>query len=86
VPLVGNISIYHNATTYYSKTTVGHCKIELNNPIIVIVIIFNSSKAVSMVVAAWNLTAFPLVALGGAVASFLRDPDPTTNDTCIILK
>jgi hypothetical protein len=77
---------YHSVTSCYSKRAVGQCKLKFNIPIIVIVIICNSTKAICMLLTAWNTKEYPLVTLGDAIASFLENPDPTTRNMCLVSK
>jgi hypothetical protein len=77
---------YHSVTSCYSKIAAGHCKIKFNIPIIVIVIICNSTKAICMLLTVWNTKEYPLVTLGDAVASFLEDQDLTTRNMCLVSK
>jgi hypothetical protein len=63
-----------------------HCRLDFNLHIIVIVLVANLVKAVIMCFVAFWMRESPLMTLGDAVASFLDEPDPSTDNMCLISK
>lgn len=59
------------------------CKVQFSFDIMVIVIICNLVKAVSMLLTVSTCKAPPLVTVGDAVASFLTTPDARTKGFCL---
>lgn len=62
------------------------CKFQFSLPIMVVVISCNLIKAICMGFMAWKRDKAPLVTLGDAIASFLDQPDPTTEGNCAVGK
>lgn len=60
-----------------------HCKLQFSVTIMIVVIVCNLVKAICMGVIAWKQDQQPLVTLGDAIASFLRQPDMTTAGRCV---
>ncbi|KAF4974688.1 hypothetical protein FZEAL_8435 [Fusarium zealandicum] len=64
--------------------------LNVNGPLLSVMVIFNLLLVLSLIVAlalALTRRSFsPLVTLGDALASFLADPDPSTQDCCLISK
>ena len=59
------------------------CKLQFSITIMVAVISCNFVKLVCMIIVAWKLRFHPLVTLGDAIASFLNEPDSTTDGICL---
>lgn len=59
------------------------CELQFSVAIMVIVITSNFIKFVCMTWMAWKLDSQPLVTLGDAIASFLNQPDSTTDGMCL---
>ena len=59
------------------------CELQFSVAIMIIVITCNFTKLVCMIWMAWKSNSRPLVTLGDAIASFLNQPDPTTNGMCL---
>jgi len=61
-----------------------HCKLEVSLAIVIVVVSCNLLKAICMGIIAWKKDLEPLVTLGDAIASFLDQPDPTTEGNCLV--
>lgn len=59
------------------------CELQFSVAIMIIVIACNLTKFVCMTWMAWKLDSRPLVTLGDAIASFLNEPDSTTDGMCL---
>ena len=66
-----------------STKTEDRCKLQFSVAIMVIVIACNFIKLVSISVVIWKPRFHPLITLGDAIASFLNEPDSTTNGICL---
>lgn len=62
------------------------CKLQLSVAIIIIVLLCNLVKAVCIGLIAWDKNTKPLVTVGDAIASFLRQSDTSTEGSCIVGK
>ena len=69
-----------------SQRTPEHCKLQFSVEIIILVIVMNFVKLVLMVLAITRLRQNPLITIGEAIASFLRTPDSTTRNMCLLSK
>ena len=59
------------------------CKLHFSSYILIAVTVANAAKALCMYLAFFRARAEPLVTLGDAIQSFLRDPDPHTKERCL---
>lgn len=59
------------------------CMLQFSLPIMFIVIICNLIKTACMIWVAFEGGPRPLVTVGDAIASFLKEPDPTTKNICL---
>ena len=59
------------------------CRIQVSLVILGIVIACNATKALCMLLAIRHQKSQPLVTLGDAIESFLREPDPATDGMCL---
>ena len=66
-----------------SKTNKEHCQLQLSLIIMVIVMSCNFLKALCMCLVLWHQKSAPLVTVGDAIESFLRDRDLTTANMCL---
>lgn len=75
-------SDHQNKTVDYclSKRSVEHCKIEVSEHLLVIVIVFSLLKALSMAYVAFSADQAPILNIGDALASFLEEPDANTRE------
>ncbi|KAB8234257.1 uncharacterized protein BDW43DRAFT_318876 [Aspergillus alliaceus] len=64
----------------------GKCKLEYSLTLAVIVIIFNIIKAVIICAVALTMTDLPILTTGDAVASFLKVPQTTPRDNCLMTR
>ena len=69
-----------------SKHVDEHCTLQFSLAIMIIVIICNLIKTICMSIIVWKQDPEPLVTLGDAIASFLDQPDVTTEGKCILDK
>ena len=66
-----------------SQPTEESCKLQFSLPIAIVIIIFNFSKAVIMLILAFGLREARVQTIGDAVASFLIQPDHIVNGRCL---
>ncbi|KAI9714164.1 MAG: hypothetical protein M1812_006492 [Candelaria pacifica] len=69
-----------------SEPVTGKCSLSFSLVVIVIVIIFNIGKALSMLWVAFRITDHPLITVGDAISSFLNKKDATTRGICMVTK
>ena len=69
-----------------SKQTEPSCKLQLSLVIMVIVVLCNFAKALSMSLTIWKPSSMPLLTLGDVISSFLDQPDPNTENNCLANK
>lgn len=67
----------------YSQTTEESCKLLYSLPLCWIVTVLNLVKAFLMLYVAFGDFEEPLLTIGDAVVSFLRQPDPWTESMCL---
>lgn len=66
-----------------SEKTEENCRLILNIPICVVVVVCNAIKLICMYLAAREDRHEVLITIGDAIASFLQRPDPTTANDCM---
>ncbi|KAL8901925.1 MAG: hypothetical protein Q9207_004966 [Kuettlingeria erythrocarpa] len=77
----------HDPVDYcLSRRVEEHCRLQFSLSLLILVVICNSIKAACMILMAYRHDDKPLVTLGDAVASFLEDPDSTTQGNCLATK
>ena len=59
------------------------CKLQFSSYILIAVTVANAVKAICMFLAFFRAKTEPLVTLGDAIQSFLKDPDPQTKERCL---
>lgn len=69
-----------------SERVEGQCSLNFNLYIIVVVMICNAAKALTMIFIAFGIKDRPLITIGDAIHSFLNINDPTTKGMCLIDK
>ncbi|KAJ5601238.1 hypothetical protein N7510_010772 [Penicillium lagena] len=69
-----------------AETTQERCLLQFSLPLAIIVIAFNSVKVFIMLVVAMRMNSVPLLTTGDAIASYLKEPDPTTRYQCLLAK
>ncbi|KAI1100210.1 hypothetical protein F4804DRAFT_344917 [Jackrogersella minutella] len=62
------------------------CSVKLSGSILGIAVLLNLANLISMAVILARSTFEPLVTLGDAIRSFLRFPDPSTANSCLLTK
>lgn len=67
-----------------SKTLPPRCQLQLNLPLIIIVIVLNAGMVVCAAVVVTRMKDCPLVTVGDAIASFVENPVPQTKNMCLI--
>lgn len=67
----------------HSEPKEEHCRLQFSLAIMYIVIGYNFAKAMCMLLTLRYHKSQPLVTLGDAVASFLNQPDPLTENMCL---
>ncbi len=76
-----------NAKYCLSETVPGKCGFNINLAIVLIVIICNVGKLITMSVVAFSTKlGRPLMTIGDAVSSFLDNPDESTENMCLTSK
>ncbi|KAL2671462.1 hypothetical protein Neosp_014052 [[Neocosmospora] mangrovei] len=70
----------------YSKSTLEHCKVVVNLPLLGVVIACNFVKLIGLALTWLYLEKRPLLTLGDAVDSFLTNPDPATDKRHLMSK
>ncbi|KAI9767495.1 MAG: hypothetical protein M1835_007039 [Candelina submexicana] len=69
-----------------TENVTGKCSLSFSLVVIIIVIVFNIGKALSMLWVAFRITDQPLITVGDAISSFLTKSDDTTRGICMITK
>ncbi len=69
-----------------SEPVIGKCSLSFSLVVIVVVVVFNIGKAISMLWVAFRITNHPLITIGDAISSFLENSDPTTRGICMATK
>ncbi|BAE65698.1 unnamed protein product [Aspergillus oryzae RIB40] len=64
----------------------GNCKLEYSLPLAIIVIVFNTVKAIIICAVALTMTDLPILTTGDALASFLKTPEIRDRDHCLMTK
>ncbi|KAF2465848.1 uncharacterized protein BDR25DRAFT_395979 [Lindgomyces ingoldianus] len=67
-----------------SERTEEKCKIHFSVHIAVLVIIMNTVKVIIFTSIAWKIREAPLMNIGDAIVSFIKEPDPTTEGMCLM--
>ncbi|KAF3058309.1 hypothetical protein GL218_05369 [Daldinia childiae] len=62
------------------------CSVNLSGSILGVAVLLNLASVISMAIILARSTFEPLVTLGDSIRSFLRNPDPTTADMCLLTK
>ena len=60
-----------------------NCKLQVNMPLCVVVVVLNLMKLAAMLMVCHVVRETPLLTVGDAIASFLRDQDETTAGMCL---
>ncbi|KAL8916213.1 MAG: hypothetical protein Q9208_008642 [Pyrenodesmia sp. 3 TL-2023] len=69
-----------------SRRVEENCRLQFSLTLLILVIVCNFIKAACMISMVYRQDAQPLVTLGDAIASFLNDPDSTTQGNCLATK
>lgn len=67
-------------TGCYAEEVTQHCKVTFNVPLLVTVVICNTLKAMAFIMILALPSFKPLITVGDAICSLLKDPDPETGD------
>ncbi|KAI0099499.1 hypothetical protein F4814DRAFT_116919 [Daldinia grandis] len=62
------------------------CSVNLSGSILGVAVLLNLASVISMAIILARSTFDPLVTLGDSIRSFLRNPDPTTANMCLLTK
>lgn len=68
----------------YSQIIEQRCQIQFSLTILAIVIACNAVKLTLMCIVLWSLNHETIVTIGDAIKCFLQNPDPTTEDCCLM--
>jgi hypothetical protein len=68
----------------FSEPTDRKCKIKYSVHLAVVVILFNAVKTLTILASVFTLRNDPMLTIGDAVASFLREPDASTFKMCLV--
>jgi hypothetical protein len=74
----------HSVQKCFSEPTGQKCKLNFSVHLAVIVIVFNLVKMLTVLVGIFTLRNDPILTLGDAVTSFLREPDASTSNMCLV--
>ncbi|KAL8840422.1 MAG: hypothetical protein Q9176_003920 [Flavoplaca citrina] len=66
-----------------SRQVKEECRLQFSLALLIVVIMSNFVKAACMIVIVYRHDDTPLITLGDAIASFLDDPDSTTQGNCV---
>ncbi|KAL8991876.1 MAG: hypothetical protein Q9169_007572 [Polycauliona sp. 2 TL-2023] len=69
-----------------SRRVEEHCRLQFSFALLIVVVICNFIKAACMITMVYRRDTRPLITLGDAIASFLSDPDTTTQGNCVASK
>ncbi len=69
-----------------SQNTPEHCKLQLSQHLLLVVILFNAMKAAIMIFVVFTVKEVPLLTIGDAILSFLTVPNSTTEGMCLVSK
>ena len=83
LPVNGSVNEDMRVEYCLSQQKEGHCTIQVDINIMIVVIVANAVKVVAMVSTLWIQRHDPLVTLGDAIKSFL---DSTTSSRCLAVK
>lgn len=76
----------HKVDYCLAEETTEKCSLEYSLPLAIIVISANLTKAILIYLIACLLRGDPLLTVGDAVASFLRSPDSSTAEACLLTR
>jgi hypothetical protein len=68
----------------FSEPTDRKCKINYSVHLAIVVILFNAMKTLTILASIFTLRNNPMLTIGDAVASFLREPDASTFRMCLV--
>ncbi|KAJ8111878.1 hypothetical protein OPT61_g5625 [Boeremia exigua] len=74
----------HRVRSCLSEPTGQKCKLNFSVHLFIIVIAFNALKVLAILISVFTLRNDPLLTVGDAVASFLRYPDATAHNMCLV--
>lgn len=74
----------HRVQRCLSKPTDQKCKLNFSVHLAIIVIAFNAVKTLTVLAGIFTLRNDPMLTVGDAVASFLREPDASTYSMCLV--
>ncbi|KAE8154580.1 hypothetical protein BDV25DRAFT_135750 [Aspergillus avenaceus] len=60
------------------------CRLQFSLQMAIVVIVMNGLKAILMLAVLWVIPKSCLITIGDAVASWMMDPDPTTEKMCLL--
>lgn len=83
-PAIWTPFLGHQVRKCLSEPTGQKCKLNFSVHLAIIVIIFNAVKTVTVLAGIFTLRNDPMLTVGDAVASFLRHPDASTNNMCLV--
>ncbi|KAJ2975513.1 hypothetical protein NUW58_g8331 [Xylaria curta] len=80
------IQVIYNAVIFLTQGTQNECAVSVNGSMLAIVALLNVVLFLTMAVILTRSSFNPLATLGDAIRSFLRIPDDTTNNACLMTK
>lgn len=69
-----------------AEKTAEKCSLQYSFPLAIVVIVANLAKAILIYLVAYRLRGDPLLTLGDAIASFLRNPDRSMAKSCLLTR
>ncbi|KAL1647111.1 hypothetical protein SLS58_002882 [Diplodia intermedia] len=67
-----------------SESVEDECRLNVAIDLLVVVIVFNAIKFIVITIVVWKVKDSPIITMGDAAASFIRQPDPTTRGMCLV--
>ncbi|KAI1487521.1 hypothetical protein F5X96DRAFT_672587 [Biscogniauxia mediterranea] len=78
--------VIYNAIIYTSRDAQQTCNVIVSGTILGVVALLNLSSVITMAIILTRSTFEPLATLGDAIRYFLRHPDPSTAEACLMTK
>ena len=76
----------HNISYCLSQPVTETCELQFSTVMLVIVIICNLIKCITMLLMLWRASESPLVTLGDCIATYLKKTDDATTGMCLLNK
>ncbi|KAF2832450.1 hypothetical protein CC86DRAFT_401213 [Ophiobolus disseminans] len=74
----------HPVKKCLSEPTGQKCRLNFSVHLAIIVIVFNAVKTLTLLISIFTLRNDPMLTVGDAIVSFLREPDASTSNMCLV--